>query len=135
MVLPEGRNVGCRYMGGNAKSSCNRRATANSATWPMNDSFLGLYILRVSGVGDGAQQEARAIVEFRFFRRRKLQSCLLGLEETKKKKIWPGGDDKFIFFRICRISFDGPHWAVIDVVFQKRNAACICFGANGKKTK
>ena len=70
-----------------------------------------------------------------FFRRSKLQSCLLGFEETKKKKIWPGGDDKFIFFRICRISFDGPHWAVIDVVFQKPNAACICFGVNGKKTK
>ena len=101
----------------------------------MNDSFLGLYILRGSGVGGGGQQEARAIAEFRFFRRSKLQSCLLGFEETKKKKIWPGGDDKFIFFRICRISFDGPHWAVIDVVFQKSNAACICFGANGKKTK
>ena len=106
-----------------------------SATWPMNDSFLGLYILRGSGVGDQGQQEARAIVEFRFFRRSKLQSCLLGLEETKKKKIWPGGDDKFILFHICSISFDGPHWAVIDVVFQKTNATCICFGANGKKTK
>ena len=101
----------------------------------MDDSFLGLYILRGSGVGDGGQQEARAIAEFRFFRRSKLQSCLLGLEETKKKKIWPGGDDKFILFHICSISFDGPHWAVIDVVFQKTNAACICFGANGKKTK
>ena len=84
----------------------------------MNDSFLGLYILRGSGVGDRGQQEARAIAEFRFFRRSKLRSCLLGLEETKKKKIWPGGDDKFInmtifgvhFFRGCGISFGRHQW-------------------------
>ena len=49
----------------------------------MNDSFLSFYFLHGSGIGGGGQQEARASVEFRFFRRSKLRSCLLGLDETK----------------------------------------------------
>ena len=32
-------------------------------------------------------------------------------------------------FHICRISFDGPQWVVIDVVVEETNAACNCFGA------
>ena len=32
-------------------------------------------------------------------------------------------------FHICRISFDGPQWVVIDVVVEETNAARNCFGA------
>ena len=42
-----------------------------------------------------------------FFRRSKLQSCLLGFEETKKKKIWPGGDDEFIFYTFAESVLTG----------------------------
>ena len=85
----------------------------------MNVSFLSFYILHGSGIGGGGRQEARAIAEFRFLRRSELRSCLLGLDGTKKKKKnWPGGDDKFINMTIFGVPF---FCAVVESVLEGSN--------------
>ena len=70
-----------------------------------------------------------------FFSSKEVTKLSVGLGGNQKEENLARRRRQIHFFHICRISFDGPHWAVIDVVFQKRKAACICFGANGKKTK
>ena len=93
MVFPEGRNVGCRGIGGDAKSS-GPGSTTNSAMWLMNDSFLGVYFLRGYGIRGGGQLKARAIVEFRSFVDVSYEAFCWASSKPKKKKNWPGGDDK-----------------------------------------
>ena len=93
MVFPEGRNVGCRCIGGNAKSS-GPESTTNSAMWLMNDSSLGVYFLRGYGIRGGGQQKARAIAEFRFLVDVIYEAVCWAWSKPKKKKNWPGGDDK-----------------------------------------
>ena len=62
----------------------------------MNDSSLGVYFLRGYGIRGGGQQKARAIAEFRFFVEVSYEAFCRAWSKPKKKKNWPGVDDKWM---------------------------------------
>ena len=109
----------------------------------MNDSFLGVYSLHGGGIGGGGQHEARAIAEFCFFRRSKLRSCLLGLDETKTEEKLARRRRQIISMTILAFNFSAVVESVLEGSngwqqlrrFKKVTLRVTGFEADRKKTK
>ena len=82
-----------------------RRQIQQRGPWTTASSVFTFCAAAESATKDSRRPEQ--LWSYVFFRRSKLQSCLLGFEETKKKKIWPGGDDEFIFYTFAESVLTG----------------------------